>query len=114
MVTSRPVPQQTAQIVSPLAGQNRAPLRFSQMGQIKNPPIGMLEKQNTRGPGKKPKPQGAVSDGRLTTLGYVLMLYGGTVIVLSFPGLLPLGLFVSYQQRKKHVAWINRGTHGKK
>jgi hypothetical protein len=52
MVTSRPVPQQTAQIVSPLAGQNRAPLRFSQMGQIKNPPIGMLEEQNTRGQAK--------------------------------------------------------------
>jgi hypothetical protein len=39
MVTSRPVPQQTAQIVSPLAGQNRAPLRFSQMGQITKSPM---------------------------------------------------------------------------
>jgi len=32
-VTSRSVPQQTAQIFSPLAGQNRAALRFSQIGQ---------------------------------------------------------------------------------
>jgi len=38
MVTSRPVPQQTAQMVSPFAGQNRAPLRFSQMGQVTQPP----------------------------------------------------------------------------
>src|SRR5712691_4756286 len=33
MVTSRSVPQQTAQIFSPLAGQKRAALRFSQIGQ---------------------------------------------------------------------------------
>src|SRR5205085_10364907 len=33
MVTSRSVPQQTAQIFSPLAGQKRFGLRFSQMGQ---------------------------------------------------------------------------------
>src|SRR5260370_13107921 len=38
MVTSRPVPQQTAQMVSPLAGQKRAPLRFSQIGQVTQPP----------------------------------------------------------------------------
>src|SRR6266446_2625849 len=33
MVTSRSVPQQIAQIFSPLAGQKRAGLRFSQIGQ---------------------------------------------------------------------------------
>src|SRR6266576_4859376 len=33
IVTSRSVPQQTAQIFSPLAGQKRAALRFSQIGQ---------------------------------------------------------------------------------
>src|SRR2546422_10254146 len=38
MVTSRPVPQQTAQIFSPLAGQKRAGLRFSQTGQNTNSP----------------------------------------------------------------------------
>jgi hypothetical protein len=34
MVTSRSVPQQTEQIVSALAGQNRFALRFWQMGQV--------------------------------------------------------------------------------
>jgi hypothetical protein len=38
MVTSRSVPQQTAQIFSPLAGQRRSALRFSQMGQDKQSP----------------------------------------------------------------------------
>jgi hypothetical protein len=32
-VTSRSVPQQTAQIFSPFAGQKRTALRFSQIGQ---------------------------------------------------------------------------------
>ncbi len=39
MVTSRPVPQQTAQIFSPLEGQNRSGLRFSQIGQDTNSPL---------------------------------------------------------------------------
>jgi hypothetical protein len=34
METSRSVPQQTAQIFSPFAGQNLAALRFSQIGQV--------------------------------------------------------------------------------
>jgi hypothetical protein len=34
MVTSRSVPQQTEQIVSALAGQNRFALRFWQIGQV--------------------------------------------------------------------------------
>jgi hypothetical protein len=34
METSRSLPQQTAQIFSPLAGQNLSALRFSQIGQI--------------------------------------------------------------------------------
>ena len=34
MVTSRSVPQQSEQIDSPLAGQNRRALRRSQMGQV--------------------------------------------------------------------------------
>jgi hypothetical protein len=56
MVTSRPVPQQMAQIVSPLAGQNRAPLRFSQMGQITTASDKVsAKKQNTLRRGKKPK-----------------------------------------------------------
>src|ERR1700737_3572433 len=38
MVTSRPVPQQTAQMVSPFAGQKRAPFRFSQTGQATTAP----------------------------------------------------------------------------
>jgi hypothetical protein len=33
MVTSRSVPQQTAQIFSPLAGQNRSAFRLLQIGQ---------------------------------------------------------------------------------
>src|SRR6267154_1102613 len=39
MVTSRSVPQQTAQIFSPFAGQNRAALRFSQIGQGTESPM---------------------------------------------------------------------------
>src|SRR6266436_409718 len=39
MVTSRSVPQQTAQIFSPFAGQNRAALRFSQIGQDTESPM---------------------------------------------------------------------------
>jgi hypothetical protein len=38
MVTSRSVPQHTAQMVSALAGQNRFGLRFWQMGQAKITP----------------------------------------------------------------------------
>jgi len=34
MVTSRSVPQQTAQMLSPLAGQNLFALRLLQIGQI--------------------------------------------------------------------------------
>ena len=43
MVTSRSVPQQTAQIFSPLAGQYRAALRFSQIGQFKTIPLDFAE-----------------------------------------------------------------------
>ncbi|PYU53431.1 MAG: hypothetical protein DMG48_01570 [Acidobacteria bacterium] len=39
MVTSRSVPQQTAQIFSPLAGQKRAGLRLSQIGQDTEYPL---------------------------------------------------------------------------
>src|SRR5438309_9498496 len=39
MVTSRSVPQQTAQIFSPLAGQKRAGLRLSQIGQDTQYPL---------------------------------------------------------------------------
>src|SRR5258705_12947124 len=39
MVTSRSVPQQTAQIFSPFAGQNRAAFRFSQIGQNTESPM---------------------------------------------------------------------------
>src|SRR6266852_8360380 len=39
MVTSRSVPHQTAQIFSPFAGQNRAALRFSQIGQDTESPM---------------------------------------------------------------------------
>jgi len=38
MLTSRSVPQQTAQIVSAFAGQNRFALRFWQMGQANDAP----------------------------------------------------------------------------
>src|SRR2546425_3530554 len=49
MVTSRPVPQQTAQIFSPLAGQKRAGLRFSQIRQDTNSPLQVKAiQQNTR------------------------------------------------------------------
>jgi hypothetical protein len=49
MVTSRPVPQQTAQIFSSLAGQKRAGLRFSQIGQDTNSPMQIkADQQNTR------------------------------------------------------------------
>src|SRR5712664_4381464 len=48
MVTSRSVPQQTAQIFSPLAGQKRAALRFSQIGQNTESPKGKRTiQQNT-------------------------------------------------------------------
>src|SRR5258708_40232761 len=54
MVTSRSVPQQTAQIFSPLAGQKRAALRFSQMGQDKESPKSMRTiQQNTLRCGKR-------------------------------------------------------------
>jgi hypothetical protein len=38
MVTSRSVPQHTAQIFSPFAGQNRFGFRFPQMGQFNASP----------------------------------------------------------------------------
>src|SRR5713101_6064149 len=49
MATSRSVPQQTAQIFSPLAGQKRAGLRLSQIGQDTESPqdVRTIE-QNTR------------------------------------------------------------------
>jgi hypothetical protein len=48
MVISRSVPQQTAQIVSPLAGQKRAALRFSQIGQdTESPTLATTIQQNT-------------------------------------------------------------------
>src|SRR6266403_1798402 len=48
MVTSRSVPQQTAQIFSPFAGQNRAALRFSQIGQgTESPERQRVVQQNT-------------------------------------------------------------------
>lgn len=57
MVTSRSVPQQTAQIFSALAGQNRSALRFPQIGQDTHAPPGAddrsgeyaEERQNTKG-----------------------------------------------------------------
>src|SRR5438876_10413516 len=56
MVTSRSVPQQTAQIFSPLAGQKRAGLRFSQIGQDTESPhcSGTIE-QDTPRCGKRQK-----------------------------------------------------------
>src|SRR5438445_6345570 len=56
MVTSRPVPQQTAQIFSPLAGQKRAGLRFSQTGQNTNSPRQIRAiQQNTPSDDKRQK-----------------------------------------------------------
>ncbi|PYU69116.1 MAG: hypothetical protein DMG49_14195 [Acidobacteria bacterium] len=56
MVTSRSVPQQTAQIFSPLAGQKRAALRFPQIGQDTGIPFGLfVTKQNTPSPSKSKK-----------------------------------------------------------
>lgn len=61
MVTSRSVPQQTAQIFSPLAGQKRAALRFSQMGQdTESPHSSRTIEQNTLRHSKRQK---ALSDG---------------------------------------------------
>jgi hypothetical protein len=39
MVTSRSVPQHTAQILSAFAGQKRPGFRFWQIGQTKNDPL---------------------------------------------------------------------------
>jgi hypothetical protein len=61
MVTSRPVPQQTAQMVSPLAGQNRAPLRFSQIGQDKMAPSGCSEYRRIRWAENRSKAEGPKS-----------------------------------------------------
>src|SRR5258708_2484994 len=48
METSRSVPQQTAQIFSPLAGQNLAAFRFSQPGHVTESPCSSQPvKQNT-------------------------------------------------------------------
>ncbi|PYT79056.1 MAG: hypothetical protein DMG40_17995 [Acidobacteria bacterium] len=57
MVTSRSLPQQTAQIFSALAGQKRSALRFSQIGQDTDAPQGMKTvQQNTLGNSKTQKP----------------------------------------------------------
>jgi hypothetical protein len=54
MVISRSVPQQTAHIFSPLAGQKRAGLRFSQMGQdTESPRHVKTVQQNTRSGNKR-------------------------------------------------------------
>jgi hypothetical protein len=54
--TSRSVPQQTAQIFSPLAGQNRSAFRFSQIGQdTEAPHSGGTNQQNTLQPKKTQK-----------------------------------------------------------
>jgi len=58
MVTSRSVPQQTAQIFSALAGQKRPGLRLLQIGQSTNDP---LEQTNLQG--LKPKATGLSSVG---------------------------------------------------
>jgi|ERR1700687_3302699 len=61
MVTSRSVPQQTAQIFSPLAGQKRAALRFSQMGQDTESPQNVwIVQQNTRCGNKRQNRQAEV------------------------------------------------------
>src|ERR1700694_5693867 len=61
MVTSRSVPQQTAQIFSPLAGQKRAALRFSQMGQDTESPQNVRTvQQNTRCGNKRQSRQAEV------------------------------------------------------
>ena len=52
MVTSRPVPQQMAQMVSPFAGQKRLGLRFSQIGQDTRLPECNAIKQNTLAEGR--------------------------------------------------------------
>jgi hypothetical protein len=58
METSRSVPQQTAQILSPLAGQNLAGLRFSQIGQdTKSPHAPAAVQQNTPRQGQRQKRQ---------------------------------------------------------
>jgi len=54
--TSRSVPQHTEQIFSPLAGQKRAGLRFSQIGQGTGIPLdALVTEQNTPGPSKSKK-----------------------------------------------------------
>src|SRR4029077_20443152 len=61
MVTSRSVPQQTAQIFSPLAGQKRAALRFSQMGQDTESPQNFeTVQQNTRCSSKRQNQIGGI------------------------------------------------------
>ena len=58
MVTSRSLPQQTAQIFSALAGQKRSPLRFSQIGQdTESPQRAKTIQQNTLSRDKRQKPQ---------------------------------------------------------
>src|SRR5437764_5473959 len=57
MVTSRSLPQQTAQIFSALAGQKRSALRFSQIGQdTKSPQRVKTVQQNTLSKDKRQKP----------------------------------------------------------
>src|SRR5260370_39328473 len=60
MVTSRSVPQQTAQIFSPLAGQKRSALRFSQMGQDKQSPqnVRTVQQNTLRGNKRQNKASG--------------------------------------------------------
>jgi hypothetical protein len=56
MVTSRSVPQQTAQIFSPLAGQKRSAFRFSQIGQDPDAPhSARTTEQNTPQQAKRQK-----------------------------------------------------------
>lgn len=70
MVTSRSVPQQTAQIFSPLAGQKRAALRLSQMGQdTKSPQDVRIVQQNTRCGNKRQNRQ-AEAVGELERIRY--------------------------------------------
>src|SRR5205814_7063706 len=56
MVTSRSLPQQTAQIFSALAGQKRSALRFSQIGQdTESPQRVKTVQQNTLSKDKRQK-----------------------------------------------------------
>src|SRR6267378_8291485 len=74
MVTSRSMPQQTAQIFSPFAGQNRAALRFSQIGQdTESPGFPYCRSENT--------PQGRKSQKRRVTGGERQDSSGGRILL---------------------------------